>query len=79
MKRCITIIGLSVLAVWCGSGCVSLRNIKEVDFGITGLEMEFYPSHPSQEEKSIFGFGSEALDKKFTIGSTPSRLMKRNK
>ena len=44
------IIGLSAFAIF--------RNIKEVDFGITGLEMEFYPSHPSQEEKSIFDFST---------------------
>ena len=55
IKRWLTIIGLSALAIVCGSGCGSLRNIKEVDFGITGLEMEFYPSHPFQEEPGIFG------------------------
>jgi hypothetical protein len=79
MKRFIVIILLSALLVWCGSGCGSLRNVKEIDFGITGLEMEFYPSHPSQEEKSIFDFGSVGLDEKFKIGYVPSRLMKRNK
>ena len=25
------------------TGCTSISNVKELDFGITGLEMEFYP------------------------------------
>jgi|TARA_R100000093_G_C1902003_1_gene60170 hypothetical protein len=37
------------------TGCASVPNVKELDFGITGLEMEFYePSAPTQEEGGIF-------------------------
>ena len=57
MKRWITIAALSVFTIWVGSGCGSVRNVKEIDLSITGLEMEFYPEHPSQEEKSFFDFG----------------------
>jgi hypothetical protein len=31
-----------------------------VDFG--GLDVEYFPTHPSQEEKSIFDFGSKTED-----------------
>jgi len=54
MKRWMIIIALSVFVIWAGGGC---RNIKtlEADFG--GLDIEYYPSHPSQEEPSIFDWG----------------------
>jgi len=77
MKRWIIIMGLGALAILCGSGCSSLRNLKELDFGITGLELEFYPSHPSQEEKGFFG--SAELDDKFKIEYVPVRLIGRSK
>tara|TARA_R100001015_G_C4503227_1_gene77131 strand:+ start:178 stop:345 length:168 start_codon:yes stop_codon:yes gene_type:complete len=34
------------------TGCA---NLKEVDISLTGIEMEYYPAHPSQEDPSIFG------------------------
>ena len=34
------------------TGCA---NLKEGDISLTGIEMEYYPAHPSQEEPSIFG------------------------
>ncbi len=34
------------------AGCA---NLKEVDISLTGIEMEYYPAHPSQEDPSIFG------------------------
>ena len=34
------------------TGCA---NLKEVDISLTGIEMEYYPAHPYQEEPSIFG------------------------
>ena len=54
MKRWIIIIALSVFVIWAGAGC---RNIKtlEADFG--GLDIEYYPSHPEQEQPSIFNWG----------------------
>lgn len=55
MKRWITITALSVFTIWVGSGCGSVRNVKEIDLSITGLEMEFYPEHPSQEDTGFFG------------------------
>ena len=48
MKK-ITLIVLTLLA-----GCTSISNLKEVDFGITGLEMEFYPSVPTQPDVTLF-------------------------
>ena len=36
------------------SGCTSISNVKELDFGITGLEMEFYPSAPTQPDITLF-------------------------
>jgi hypothetical protein len=48
MKK-ITLIILILL-----TGCTSVSNIKELDFGITGLEMEFYPSTPEQPDITIW-------------------------
>jgi len=48
MKK-ITLIILILL-----TGCTSISNIKELDFGITGLEMEFYPSTPEQPDITIW-------------------------
>tara|TARA_R100000008_G_scaffold86087_1_gene77841 strand:+ start:640 stop:843 length:204 start_codon:yes stop_codon:yes gene_type:complete len=48
------------------TGCA---NLKEVDISLTGIEMEYYPAHPSQEEPSIFG---GALPK---VGDTLPELM----
>ena len=48
MKK-ITLIILILL-----TGCTSISNLKEVDFGITGLEMEFYPSAPTQPDITLF-------------------------
>ena len=45
MKRWLTIAALSVFTIWVGSGCGSVRNVKEINLSITGLEMEFYPEH----------------------------------
>ena len=77
IKRWLTIIGLSALAIVCGSGCGSLRNLKEIDFGITGLEMEFYepPSHPGPEDDGFFG---SVANKEWIPASYP-KLMQRNK
>ena len=68
------IIGLSAFVIFVGAGCGSLRNVKEIDFGFGGLEMEFYPVHPSQEEKSIFDFGV-ITNRWETIPVTYPRLM----
>jgi len=48
MKK-ITLIVLILL-----TGCTSISNVKELDFGITGLEMEFYPSTPEQPDITIW-------------------------
>ncbi len=53
MKRGAIIVGLAAFVIWC-SGC---RNIRSVDADLGGLEIEYWPSHPSQEDKSIFDFG----------------------
>ena len=60
MQRWIIIFGLSAFMILIGAGC---RNIKsfELDFG--GLDVEYFPGHPSQEEKSIFNFGSVVTNK----------------
>lgn len=55
MKRYLLILVLASLAIGIGSGCKSMTNVREIDLSITGLEMEFYPSHPSQEEEGWFG------------------------
>ena len=56
MKK-ITLILLILL-----TGCTSISNIKELDFGITGLEMEFYPSTPEQPDITIWDRRSD-IDK----------------
>ena len=55
MKRYLIILVLAALAIGIGSGCKSMTNVREIDLSITGLEMEFYPSHPSQEDEGWFG------------------------
>ena len=59
MKRWITIIALSIFSILVGSGCQNIKSF-EADFG--GVDIEYYPTHPSQEEKSIFDWGSKTQD-----------------
>tara|TARA_B100000945_G_C20020392_1_gene429699 strand:+ start:186 stop:422 length:237 start_codon:yes stop_codon:yes gene_type:complete len=59
MKRWILIIALSIFTILVGSGCQNIKTL-EIDFG--GLDVEYYPTHPSQEEKSIFDFSGTAQD-----------------
>jgi hypothetical protein len=59
MKRWITIIALSIFSILVGSGCQNIKSF-EADFG--GVDIEYYPTHPSQEEKSIFDWGSKTED-----------------
>lgn len=59
MKRWLTIAALSVFTIWVGSGCQNIKSF-EADFG--GVDIEYYPTHPSQEEKSIFDWGSKTED-----------------
>ena len=59
MKRWILIVALSIFTIWVGSGCQNIKSL-EVDFG--GWDVEYFPAHPSQEEKSIFDFGSKTED-----------------
>ncbi len=54
MKRWLTIAALSIFTIWVGSGCQNIKSF-EADFG--GVDIEYYPTHPSQEEKSIFDWG----------------------
>ena len=53
--RWLIIIGIGVLVIWIGAGC---KNVRSIDAGFGGLEVEYWPSHPSQEDKSIFDFSS---------------------
>ena len=55
MKRWMIIVGLSVFVVLIGAGC---RNLKTVELDFGGLDVEYFPTHPDQEEKSIFNFGA---------------------
>jgi hypothetical protein len=44
MRRFIIVATLAALAIWVGAGC---QNLKEVDFSLTGMEMEWYePPEP---------------------------------
>ena len=52
--RWIIITALAAMAIWVGAGC---KNVRSIDAGFGGLEVEDWPSHPSQEDKSIFDFG----------------------
>tara|TARA_R100001377_G_C3145203_1_gene94200 strand:+ start:448 stop:585 length:138 start_codon:yes stop_codon:yes gene_type:complete len=38
----ITITALSTVAVWIGSGCYSMKNVREISLGFGGLDAEFY-------------------------------------
>jgi hypothetical protein len=55
MKRLMIIVGLSVFVIFIGAGCQNIKTV-ELDFG--GLDVEYFPRHPDQEEKSIFDFGT---------------------
>ena len=54
MKRHLLIIALVIFAILVGSGC---RNIKTVEANLGGLEIQYYPTLPQQEEPSIFDWG----------------------
>ena len=54
MKRYLLIIALAAFTILVGSGC---RNIKTVEANLGGLEIQYYPTLPSQEEPSIFDWG----------------------
>ena len=41
-KRLFTVIGLSVLVIGIGSGCYSMKNVREISLGFGGLDAEFY-------------------------------------
>ena len=45
---------MTLIVLILSAGCTSVSNLKEVDFGITGLEMEFYPSAPIQPDINLF-------------------------
>ena len=45
---------ITLIILILSAGCTSVSNLKEVDFGITGLEMEFYPSAPIQPDITLF-------------------------
>ena len=42
VKRMITIIALSTAVIWIGSGCYSMKNVREISLGFGGLDAEFY-------------------------------------
>ena len=56
VERLATIVGLSALVIICGAGCFSMSNIKEFDFGITGLEAEFYEPANTSTNKAAAWF-----------------------
>ncbi len=56
------------------TGCTSISNLKEVDFGITGLEMEFYESAPSHKDITIFDHRAN-IDKIYKEKTQSSKLM----
>ena len=55
-KRLVFILLVSVFVVAVGAGC---KNIKALELDFGGLDVEYFPSHPSQEEKSIFDFSKK--------------------
>ena len=69
MKRWLTIIGLSALAIWCGSGCRSLVNVKNLDIGFGGLEVEFYEPEPVIVQTNLINLEADIIP----------RLMQRRK
>ena len=70
MKRYLLILVLAALAIGIGSGCKSMTNVREIDLSITGLEMEFYPSHPSQEDEGWFG-NYQYITNRIQLAPTP--------
>ena len=54
MKRYLLIIALAAFTILVGSGC---RNIKSLEADFGGLDIEYYPALPQQEEPSIFDWG----------------------
>ena len=71
-KRLATIVALSTLAIICGAGCQNIKAL-ELDFG--GLDIEYFPSHPSQEEKSIFDFSAATNAPPIVMPASYPRLM----
>ena len=48
IKRMLMIVGLSALVVLVGSGCSSMKNIREISLGFGGLDAEFYEAKESE-------------------------------
>tara|TARA_R110002012_G_scaffold209196_1_gene379548 strand:+ start:223 stop:372 length:150 start_codon:yes stop_codon:yes gene_type:complete len=42
IKRMIVIMALSTAVIWIGSGCYSLKNVREISLGFGGFDAEFY-------------------------------------
>ena len=55
LKRVLTVAAIAVVVICVGAGC---RNLKSVELDFGGLDVEYFPTHPSQEEKSIFDFSA---------------------
>ena len=69
MKK-ITLIILILLA-----GCTSISNVKELDFGITGLEMEFYPSVLlTQPDITLYGIAETIIERIYTTKRKISQI-----
>ena len=82
VMRFLVIAGLALLVLFIGAGCGSVRNVKEIDLSITGLEMEFYPEHPDQEDTGFFGaFTNRVVPGPIVVPASYRELMpmKRNK
>jgi len=41
-RRLLSIVGLSAFVIWIGTGCCSMKNLREVSRGFGGLDAEFY-------------------------------------
>jgi hypothetical protein len=42
-------VGLSAFVIWVGTGCGSMKNLREVSLGFGGLDAEFYEAKEPKE------------------------------
>ena len=48
-SRLLFIVGISAFVIWVGTGCYSMKNIREFSIGFGGVDAEFYEAKEPKE------------------------------
>ena len=61
IMRWTIIVGLSAFAIFVGAGCKSLVNVKDIDLGFGGLEIEFYEPPPVIVQTNLINLEADVI------------------